>query len=1417
MSATHSRKKGRVKKSLSVILGTALFLNALTFVPSVTSAAVAPLPGPNNPKVFDDYSGGGTFNQNWMNWWNQDGGIGTFTKENIDSRDVGKFAQTPESNKSWAKFQPWHESVDLTGYKYLNITLKDPGYPDSRYRFIVLDGNVSYNLTGGWVAAPTSWTTLTYDLDTVAPNLNKSKAKFEIWLRQNSGTYGELLVDDIFGSTDDSGTAPTLTGSMTANMSGSYNQNTNFTFRANYTDVDNEKPFAMQLVINDETVHNMMEVNHADKTYTDGKEYSFITKLPPGTHSYYFRAADLSSDQVTTSVQSGLTVSQSQQVIDVVVSQAGYNAAGFKNAKVTAEEPLVDTSYEIKSGATTVASGNMTYEGVTWDKHVYSIDFSSVTATGNDYTVVTNGVASYPFPIQTNMWTEYKDEMTAFYRLQRASVATADAYPAGYSTVAPSERIYHPAGHLDDAQSEDGTTHYDLTGGWYDAGDYGKYAGNQWVGTQIALAYIRHKDADDVKFDNDTNGIPDLVDEAIFGSEYLIKWANQLGGALYDLKNNAGSFIHPHKTTDGISGTADDRKLSNLGVAGSAKAAATLAATARAIHTAIAEGDIDPGQVAALEAFADDAEDAAVVFHNYVVANPDGPLGSYSTRGGIPNSKLLADVQLYLLTNDTDYLDDAIANVNTLTISDLYSTNYWDMRPMALAELYPAADPATQAHIQGLLKHQVDYFLSSSDDTPYGVLNQFKNFGVNEPHASYLGDLMRYYELFGDPAALRAVEKGIYWIFGENPWNISWVSGIGSDFVDFPHTRYDEGSNSKKSGVVFPGAMLSGPNMKDTKNKKSVSPWYEDRSLHQDDTNQWRYNEFSVSIQVGLLYTIMGLSANETASSAGGTMPVELPTLSPTIGDYVRGQVTVFAGPATGMTDVDYSASGPSGTNGVYAPMTAAGGVYTASIDESAGVPFSNKRVDVRGTDAQGNTTYSSTHYTVAAPLPDPSTPALYDDFGSNGLWGASGGNKQWVNWWTQNGNDNDDNAYEKSTFDGRTTGKFMQNPSSASAQAKFQPWHDVVDLDGYRYLNFTVRNPASPDLRMKIELSDGSKTYNLTGGWATVPSTWTDLQFDMDALSATLNKKTLRMSIWIRQQNGAYGEMYVDEIKATNVAVGSAPTLTNLSLDNASGDTETDFTFGVTYTDADNEAPFAMELVMDGVVRLMEEVDPNDTTYTDGKDYTYTTKLPLGIHSYYFHTSDTTSDAVSSSLQVGPTVSNGSSTLFSDDFNDGDAAGWTTTSGTWSVVSNAYNGQATSSNSYAVAGDSNWTDYTLEAKVNVTNNTNGNKDAGLVFRYTDPNNHYVLYLKNNDRSGRKMELVKVEGGVKTTLDHASPSVLPDTFHTYKIVLDGDDISVYQDNVLQLSATDSAHASGKIGARVYANTKAIYDDIIVTQ
>lgn len=1218
----------RARKFLLIGLGIAVVLQVLIWAPSPTYAAVKPLPDPDTPLIFDDFDNNGEFKQDWQNWYNQSGGTGTFSKATVDTFKVGKFAQNPDSSSSQAKFEPWHQTVDLSGYRYLNFKMKNPGYPNARIRIIIHDGYKSYDMTGGFVEVPTTWTETQVDLDALTPKINKKKIRFEIWLRQTAAGYGEILIDHIMGTTDNTGSSPTLSAtSLTSNSGTINNQNTTYTFKATYTDADNNKPIAMQVVLGDKAYH-MREADYTDTDYTDGKDYIYLTKLPVGTTSYYFRAADGSSPAASTTPQSSPTVVQSSNIIDVLVSQVGYGQNDYKNAIITSTTYLTDSSYEILDGSnTTLHTGHMPYKGMVWGKYVYMVDFSNIKTIGDNYTIKTNGISSFPFPITDNVWDDYKDEMTAFYRIQRASVATSDVYPPGYSTIPPSDKVFHPAGHLDDAISLDGTQSYDLTGGHYDAGDYGKYGANQWVGAEIVLAYLRNLDSPSVKFDNDHNDIPDLIDEAMFASDYLVKFADLFDGAVYNISHH-GAFIHPNKETDGIPGNSDDRKLRTdvLSVEGSAKGAATLAATARAIRTAIAEGDVPTSLVSDLSAAADEYEAAAITMHDFMAANM-----TTTPQHGDPNkSRIFAEVELYLLTNDAAYYNAATAAANALTFDDLSSTAYWSMRPIALAEFYPVADSTTQAHIQDLLKQQFHYVMSLMDDTPYGVMNQFSNFGVNEPLMSYIGDMMRYYELFGDPDTLRVIQRAMYWVYGQNPWNISWVSGIGSDYVDFIHTRLDEEvSSSANQGVVIPGAMVSGANIKDTKDFYSASPWYEDRYQGADNMNQWRYNEYSINIQAGMFYTVMGLSTINNAPTSQSDLP-ELQVLSPVIGDYVRGDVTVFTSTNAGTPEVR--------TGGTYVPMTLDGAAYKYTFDTSAATPLSNQIMRIRGTDTSGNYTFSHMHYTVARPLPDPSHPLLFDDFDGKGVWGSIG--HDWVNWWNQNGGNNEGTFDEVEDTPGNFVGKFTQNPSQTSSEARFQHWNESFNVDGYRYINMKVKNPNHPNLRMKVSLSDGTNSFSVTNGWISIPTTWTDLQFDTSAAPANLNRKKAVLTIWLKQTVKGYGEMFMDDLQYTNTASGTAPTLTAGSVSAATGNNQTNFTFNVTYTDVDNQAPHVVEVVIDGVVRQMSEVDLADTNYADGKAYRYVTKLPKGNHSYYFTTTDTTSDAVSTAVATGPSVS---------------------------------------------------------------------------------------------------------------------------------------------------------------------------------
>ncbi|HIE53481.1 MAG TPA: M6 family metalloprotease domain-containing protein [Armatimonadetes bacterium] len=102
-------------------------------------------------------------------------------------------------------------------------------------------------------------------------------------------------------------------------------------------------------------------------------------------------------------------------------------------------------------------------------------------------------------------------------------------------------------------------------------------------------------------------------------------------------------------------------------------------------------------------------------------------------------------------------------------------------------------------------------------------------------------------------------------------------------------------------------------------------------------------------------------------------------------------------------------------------------------------------------------------------------------------------------------------------------------------------------------------------------------------------------------------------------------------------------PTLKNGSVSPSTGNVSTTFTYKVTYTDADNDAPSYVRVYIDGQAYDMNK-DPKDNTYTDGVVYTYDkTNLAKGSHKYHFEASDgkDTARLPSSGDTDGPTVQN--------------------------------------------------------------------------------------------------------------------------------------------------------------------------------
>ncbi|MBK1809738.1 DUF1080 domain-containing protein [Clostridium sp. YIM B02505] len=174
---------------------------------------------------------------------------------------------------------------------------------------------------------------------------------------------------------------------------------------------------------------------------------------------------------------------------------------------------------------------------------------------------------------------------------------------------------------------------------------------------------------------------------------------------------------------------------------------------------------------------------------------------------------------------------------------------------------------------------------------------------------------------------------------------------------------------------------------------------------------------------------------------------------------------------------------------------------------------------------------------------------------------------------------------------------------------------------------------------------------------------------------------------------------------------------------------------------------------------------------------------------------------------------SNSSTTILSDNFEDGDTSGWTSNSGSWSVAtdgSNVLNQNATAT-SFITRGTA-WTNYAYqaEAKLPITN-----ANAGILFRVQDSNNYYMYRINGSTNS---LELYKCVAGTLTQVSSTPFTVSSNQWYIIKAVVNGNNIKGYVNGRLLTDWTNpnTELTSGKIGFRT-TSANVAFDDVLVTQ
>ncbi|MFD2332580.1 sugar-binding protein [Cohnella sp. GCM10020058] len=218
----------------------------------------------------------------------------------------------------------------------------------------------------------------------------------------------------------------------------------------------------------------------------------------------------------------------------------------------------------------------------------------------------------------------------------------------------------------------------------------------------------------------------------------------------------------------------------------------------------------------------------------------------------------------------------------------------------------------------------------------------------------------------------------------------------------------------------------------------------------------------------------------------------------------------------------------------------------------------------------------------------------------------------------------------------------------------------------------------------------------------------------------------------------------------------------------------------------------------------------------TTGTTYTMSGLLPDRTYSVTVRSVDAAGSPSAPSNTLAAATAAGPGTLsFSDNFEDGAADGWTTQNGTWAIAtadgSKVY--QQTSwlaANAFSTVDGSAYGNYSVETTIKLSM-SDVDLGAGIVARYQDPSNWYSFQIR-----GGKLQIAKVAGGTNTVLAQKNFNMATYTTYTFTAVLNNSTLDFYVNGFKELSATDSALATGKVG--VYAfKTTVDYDNVKIVR
>jgi len=222
----------------------------------------------------------------------------------------------------------------------------------------------------------------------------------------------------------------------------------------------------------------------------------------------------------------------------IVIDQFGYREAAKKIAVInyspgTQLQVINEASQSVAFSGTATAFNAGATDAASGDK-IWHFDFSSVTTPGKYYVQdQTNNRRSYSFNISNGVYNNVLKAAVKTFYYQRAGIEKTAQY-AGEDWK-DAMCFAQDKNTRDFFDKNNAARERDLSGGWFDAGDYNKYT--KWTADYIAEMLLMYEEnpsafTDDLGIPESGNGTPDILDEVKWGLDWLLRMQNEDGSML---------------------------------------------------------------------------------------------------------------------------------------------------------------------------------------------------------------------------------------------------------------------------------------------------------------------------------------------------------------------------------------------------------------------------------------------------------------------------------------------------------------------------------------------------------------------------------------------------------------------------------------------------------------------------------------------------------------------------------------------------------------------------------------------------------------------------------------------------------------------------------------------------------------------